>query len=167
MIAWHHLALPQGFGGQPFFSGSANLNVMVVAPSQLAVIPRGRVRLLDPGLILDADRFGTVRGRLGFAFDRLLVFGSGGFAYGGGESGGRNSTDDVHVGWAAGGIEYAVTNNVTVKAEGLYIDFEEKRARSYAYARDAAGNLYFGPTRVFSGGDNDFVVGRAGLNYKF
>lgn len=30
------------------------------------------------------DYFGTVRGRLGYAFDRVLVYGTGGFAYGGG-----------------------------------------------------------------------------------
>ncbi len=28
------------------------------------------------------DWFGTVRGRAGFAFDRALIYGTGGFAYG-------------------------------------------------------------------------------------
>ena len=51
--------------------------------------------------------FGTVRGRLGYAFDRTLVYGTGGFAYGSG--GGRDfglpnsSRDDFQTGYAVGG----------------------------------------------------------------
>lgn len=75
--------------------------------------------------------FGTVRGRLGYAFDRVLVYGTGGFAYG---------SEDTYLnaaplltfsrsadltGWTAGGgVEYAVTNNVSVKTEYLYFEFD-------------------------------------------
>ncbi|MGU3659996.1 outer membrane protein, partial [Methylobacterium fujisawaense] len=36
----------------------------------------------DPRGLSSLDFFGTVRGRLGYAFDRTLVYGTGGFAYG-------------------------------------------------------------------------------------
>ncbi|MCJ2061154.1 porin family protein, partial [Methylobacterium sp. J-088] len=44
-----------------------------VAPGYYVTDPRGLSSL---------DYFGTVRGRLGYAFDRTLVYGTGGFAYG-------------------------------------------------------------------------------------
>ena len=43
--------------------------------------------------------FGTVRGRVGYAFDRVLFYGTGGFAYGDGGAGG----DDFRTGYTAGG----------------------------------------------------------------
>ncbi|MDB5645967.1 MAG: porin, partial [Methylobacterium sp.] len=39
---------------------------------------------VNPNGLSGLDYFGTVRGRLGYAFDRTLVYGTGGFAYGGG-----------------------------------------------------------------------------------
>ncbi|MFM2461994.1 outer membrane protein, partial [Klebsiella pneumoniae] len=81
-----------------------------------------------------------VRGRLGYAFDRTLVYGTGGFAYGSG--GGRDfgltnsSRDDFQTGWAAGGgVEYALPTDsflnffrssaVTLKIEGLYVNLDQ------------------------------------------
>lgn len=89
--------------------------------------------------------FGTVRARVGWAFDRFLVYATGGLAYGGNNSNGaavlsywlpgnygsgnpsdatfyvgRSSTNDW--GWTIGaGAEYAITNNWTIKAEYLYV----------------------------------------------
>ncbi|MDP4023218.1 porin family protein, partial [Methylobacterium sp. NEAU 140] len=40
----------------------------------------------DPRGLSSLDFFGTVRGRLGYAFDRTLVYGTGGFAYGSGSA---------------------------------------------------------------------------------
>ncbi|MBL7405733.1 porin family protein, partial [Escherichia coli] len=48
-----------------------------VAPGYYVTDPRGLSSL---------DYFGTVRGRLGYAFDRTLVYGTGGFAYGSGSA---------------------------------------------------------------------------------
>jgi outer membrane immunogenic protein len=88
-----------------------------------------------------------VRGRAGVAFDRVLVYGTGGFAYG---DVGPWGTDGI--GWTVGGgIEYAFTNNITAKIEGLYVNLE----------RDDR----FRGVRVR--GEEDFGVVRAGLNYKF
>lgn len=73
---------------------------------------------------------GTVRGRAGVAMDRFMPYLTAGFAYGGTNvtipGTGRSST--AHYGWTAGGgVEYAFTNNLTARVEGLYVDLTDKR----------------------------------------
>src|SRR5438552_2502923 len=94
------------------------------------------------------DWFGTLRGRLGFAWDRVLIYGTGGLAYGlvrltdgaffNGFAGNGNSPVDgsvafngvgtpkdsiVKVGWTAGGgIDYAYTNNIILSFTYLHVD---------------------------------------------
>ena len=83
------------------------------------------------------DWLGTTRGKVGFVVtpdNRLMIYGTGGVAYGGGSShfnvydsannaywsGNPSST---RVGWTIGaGVEYALTNNWTIGAEYLYAD---------------------------------------------
>ncbi len=71
----------------------------------------------------------SIRGRVGFAWDRVLFYGTGGAAFGDFNNtytgpGGVDSLWDARVGWTAGGgIEYAVTNNWSVRAEYRYTDF--------------------------------------------
>ena len=112
------------------------------------------------------DYFGTIRARAGFAFDRALIYATGGFAYGGGDrvtcSIGvffADCGDDSSTGWTVGGgVEYAITNNFTVKLEGLYVNL------------DRGGNDVFDPITgvIFPAQENiEFGVVRAGLNYKF
>ena len=63
----------------------------------------------------------TARGRLGYAFDRILVFATGGAAFAPASIPGFSTT---MTGWTGGaGVEVAVAPNWTVKAEYLYIDF--------------------------------------------
>ncbi len=56
-----------------------------------ATVPGGAIvpgtLIFNPNGLTGLDYFGTVRGRLGYAFDRTLVYATGGFAYGSG--GGR------------------------------------------------------------------------------
>ncbi|MGI6246924.1 MAG: outer membrane protein [Pseudochelatococcus sp.] len=108
--------------------------------------------------------FGTVRARLGVAFDRVLVYGTGGFAYGGGgDSNGfvyngayYSQDDDTRTGWTLGaGVEYAFTNNITARVEGLYVNLGKEDRKFYA------------PTVYNKREDTEFAVIRAGLNYKF
>jgi outer membrane immunogenic protein len=126
--------------------------------------------------------FGTVRARLGYGFDRFLVYATGGFAYGdvnknsgngypffgtaalpyyyGGRD--RNSETGYTVG---GGVEYAVTNNITVKLEGLYVNLGSGKSNDYPFVGTTAFNPFlFGDNRK---SDTEFGVVRAGLNYKF
>ena len=71
---------------------------------------------------------GTVRGRVGYAVDRVLLFTTGGYAGGAVErTVGAASASDWHNGYAlGGGMEYAITNNVSAKAEYLYTDLASK-----------------------------------------
>jgi outer membrane immunogenic protein len=68
---------------------------------------------------------GTVRGRVGYAFDRFMPYITGGVAFGGVDASqapfpGGSSTQ---VGWAVGaGLEFAVINNLTAKIEYLHYD---------------------------------------------
>lgn len=98
------------------------------------------------------DYYGTVRARAGVAIDRFLPYITGGFAYGGSTVTvpGFAKTSPSHTGWVAGaGVEYAFTNNLTARIEGLYVDLDNKRT----------------PTGTRLG--SEFGVVRAGLNYKF
>jgi outer membrane immunogenic protein len=83
------------------------------------------------------DWFGTVRARLGFAFDKFLVYGTGGLAYGevkdelgGTFTQGVNSVtgavshDETRIGYAAGGgVEYKLGTNWSAGFEYLHVDF--------------------------------------------
>jgi outer membrane immunogenic protein len=122
----------------------------------------------------EMDWFGTARVRLGFTpVNRLLVFATGGLAFGdvsyktrvtynpiaGGDFFGASS--DTRTGWTlGGGLEYALTNNLTIKGEYLYYDLGKQNtvltdpvrfpADSLTYRNETKGNIV-----------------RAGINYKF
>ncbi|WEK06740.1 MAG: porin family protein [Candidatus Devosia phytovorans] len=106
------------------------------------------------------ESFGTVRARAGVAVDRFLPYVTGGVAWANGSAtvvdalaGTILDEDETYVGYAIGaGLEYAVTDNITVKGEYLYADFGSK---DFAVV---GGTL-----------DTDLTahVARVGLNYKF
>ncbi|MDC7787582.1 porin family protein [Rhodoplanes sp. TEM] len=71
--------------------------------------------------------FGSVRGRIGYAFRRLLVYGTGGLAFAdishpiAGTSG---DNDSWRTGYTVGaGVEYAVTTHLFGRAEYLYANY--------------------------------------------
>jgi outer membrane immunogenic protein len=75
--------------------------------------------------------YGSVRGRLGFAFDRWMVFGTAGAAWGSWETSYAfiglppfvTASVSSNVGWTAGaGVEYAFTNNLLGRIEYRYTD---------------------------------------------
>jgi outer membrane immunogenic protein len=84
------------------------------------------------GIVTETDKIpwlGTVRGRLGLAFDRFLVYGTGGAGWGNFQSTitatgfGTATGTQSHNAWVAGaGLEYAITNNFTAGIEYLYLD---------------------------------------------
>jgi outer membrane immunogenic protein len=125
-----------------------------------------------------SDYFGTVRGRVGYAFDRALVYGTGGVAFRDTGNGRdytfgfpgfqRNKAEDT--GYAVGGgVEYAFTPNLTGKIEGLYVNFSDS-AKGNTYGGNLVGVTNAGRPVITIGStkrDDDFVVVRAGLNYKF
>lgn len=136
------------------------------------------------------DWFGTVRGRIGFLpTDRLLVYGTGGLAYGevkeatsmfhaglnvtGGGFGVScptnqtcfvGSASGVRTGWTAGaGLEYAFAQNLTVKAEYLYVDL----GGSSVVGTALNGNGQTPASYTASISRLGFNIVRGGLNYRF
>jgi outer membrane immunogenic protein len=112
------------------------------------------------------DNFGTARLRVGYNFDRLLIYTTGGFTYGsfnsfynvGGFSGSQSLTyvrPPPRANAVGVGIEYALTNNVSLKAEYLY----DAVLAKYDTFSTAGGNVSF-LTRA------DYHIVRLGLNYK-
>ena len=111
----------------------------------------------------------TVRARGGVTFGPNLLYITGGLAVGGVKNdwffpggiiclasppGCPTSDHSTRVGWTAGGgFERFVTNNVTVKAEALYVDLGRETVRG-------SGNY----TSSFK---NTAVIGRLGLNLKW
>lgn len=111
---------------------------------------------------IQIDWFGTLRGRLGYAQDNVLFYGTGGAAYGRisyskSNSGGVDEAlTDTNLGWAAGaGVEYGITNDITLKTEYLYVDLGSLTATNLIYTGD----------RVET--DTAFHTLKTGLNYKF
>ena len=112
--------------------------------------------------------FGTVRGRLGIAFDRLLVYGTGGFAYGEVDSyvtspanGVYNTKSNFHTGIAyGGGLEFALTNNLLLRAEYLHLDLNRKGIVENGSV-GSTGTTY----SIYEKPSLDLV--RAGISYKF
>ena len=135
----------------------------------------------DPRGLSSLDFFGTVRGRLGYAFDRVLVYGTGGFAYGSGSAdrsfGGYAGNDSFRTGYAVGGgMEYALpvdsflnffrSSAVTLKVEGLYVNLDRNTRNQGALVINAVNNFPVAYNPVGRRSD-EFAVIRAGLNYKF
>jgi outer membrane immunogenic protein len=77
------------------------------------------------GCTTDNDWLATVRGRAGYAFDRFLPYVTGGLAVGDikASTPGFAGATQTNAGWTAGGgVEFALTNNWTAKAEYLHVD---------------------------------------------
>ena len=97
--------------------------------------------------------FGTLRGRVGYAFGNVLLYGTAGLAFGGlrAERIGSLSESRTTAGWTAGvGAEYGFAPNWTAKVEYLYVDLSDSR-----FALTGAQNGY------------EFGLIRLGVNYHF
>jgi outer membrane immunogenic protein len=109
---------------------------------------------------------GTVRGRIGWAFDRLLIYGTGGVAFAnlkdqysstGFLPPGSASASSSATGWTAGGgVEFALSANWTAKAEYLHVGFSNRSATATEVSS----------TYTFAFKDS-VDIGRVGINYKF
>jgi outer membrane immunogenic protein len=116
----------------------------------------------------DTEWFGTVRARAGVAFDRFLIYGTGGFAY-----------SDNNTGWTAGGgVEWALPGNflgssaATIGLEGLFVSLERDNDNNGGFIGSYVPTGATGPVNVFiptnnDNDDNEFFVVRAKLNFKF
>jgi outer membrane immunogenic protein len=112
-----------------------------------------------------SDWLATARVRVGYAFDRFLVYGTGGGAFGNLEAsaGSLPFSSSTQIGWTAGGgVEYAFTPNLTAKVEYLYVDLGTQSC-GVGYCSTAFANPAGTPTTVSL---TENIV-RAGINYKF
>lgn len=109
---------------------------------------------------VDFNWMASLRGRLGVAFNRVLVYTTGGVAFADVDatttSGGASTSDsNSHVGWTLGaGVEVAVTQNVTARVEYRYTDFNDK---TYTLT----------PTALNANYDYQIHAVRVGVSYKF
>jgi outer membrane immunogenic protein len=111
-----------------------------------------------PGCETKSDWLATVRGRAGYAWDRVLFYGTGGAAFANVQAGlsGGPFSSSTQAGWTAGaGIEYAFAPNWTAKVEYLFVDL---KSASCPVTTCGGG----GTTVSF----NENVI-RGGINYKF
>jgi outer membrane immunogenic protein len=103
----------------------------------------------------------TVRGRLGYAFDRVLPYITGGLAVGNIKNSypGFTTVDETNAGWTiGGGVEFAFAPNWSAKVEYLHVDLGDVSC--------TAG------TACFVAGTGNTVtlteeVVRGGINYRF
>jgi outer membrane immunogenic protein len=120
---------------------------------------------------ISIDYFGTVRGRIGYAAGPLLVYGTGGFAYGGVNNrffvpatGNLFATNNTQTGFAAGGgLEYKFSPAWSAKVEYQYIDLSHDNAVSTSVG------FILGPAsgRFITTRDTELNTVRAGINYHF
>jgi outer membrane immunogenic protein len=77
------------------------------------------------GANVDIDALGTIRGRIGYAMNNVLFYGTGGLAWAHAESNTNLAArDQYYLGWAAGvGVEYAFNSRWSAKLEYMYSDF--------------------------------------------
>jgi outer membrane immunogenic protein len=118
----------------------------------------------DEGCTAKIDWFGTGRARVGYAFDNFLPYATGGFAVGhvkGSADAGACALvsacgySDTRWGWSAGaGVEWAMNQQVSFKAEYLHVDLGRPSFSTSNPPNPSTDRI-------------DFDTVRIGLNYHF
>jgi len=116
------------------------------------------------------DWYGSVKMRSGFAFDNMLLYLTGGFAFANIQHSGADTivgnafafnNDKTRFGWVVGaGTEYALTNRITWRSEATYTRFEDQ---------DFNLNINLGgpPAAIKLNAQDELWMVRTGLNFKF
>lgn len=117
----------------------------------------------------------TVRPRIGYAFDRSLIYVTGGVAFAGLKfkqtynepnwpAFGSSEVSKSDPGWTIGaGYEYALADNWSVKFEYLYAKFDTTIPNDWLMVTSTGtSNMFHGSTSSF-----DLNIVRVGMNYKF
>jgi outer membrane immunogenic protein len=125
----------------------------------------------------------TVRGRLGWTFDRFMIYGTGGVAFGEIETkvgfsclvagcaaaatplATAGTDTSTRAGWVAGaGIEWMVASNWMIRAEYLHVDLGSVTGNVLLPATTC---IFGGPCGMSYSRDLIYDMGRVGLSYKF
>jgi outer membrane immunogenic protein len=115
-----------------------------------------------------SDWLGTARVRVGYAFDQLLVYVTGGGAFGNVQTrlNGLGEQNTVEFGWTAGaGLEYAISNMWTARLEYLYVDLANASCSNAGPCRFILGTPPNAPVNASVKFTESLV--RLGINYKF
>jgi outer membrane immunogenic protein len=130
---------------------------------------------------MGSDWMPTVRARLGWAFDRSLIYATGGAAFAdmqfsrsqnwsldacpvvAGLNACHTGSSSNSVGWTVGGgAEYALTNNWIIRAEYLYADFGKVKFTTIS------NDPLIGASQTIAHSDRNSVqLARIGVDYKF
>ncbi len=177
LVAWN--AVPSSAGTSGYivgFQSGANWqlpnNVVVGYESEFNYSDTGSnsgsTGLYGGSLHSNLRWLGAERLRFGYAFGRVLPYITGGLSYGQVHANGVDSVggflfptsaSNWQAGWNVGaGIEWAVFNNVSVKAEYLYSSLQR-----HAWRGESASP---GAFRTFQGNGFDTHIARIGLNYQ-
>jgi len=121
---------------------------------------------------------GSLRARAGYAWNRLLVYGTGGLAFGAfnvlSSAGGQDQFGNFYyataqgrslwrLGWTGGaGVEYAITPRWSARAEWRYSDFGHIAEAPTSFSTTVGGPLYYQGDRHVT--ENQIEVG---ASYKF
>ena len=142
---------PEGYavGGQLGYNQQYSNNIVLGVEGDLSWSNiEGKTSAIGAaGSKAELEYFTTARARVGYAFDRVLPYVTAGYA--GAQQKIANNGSSWRNGYAlGGGVEIGITNNVTAKVEGIYMDLGNKNTTN--------GNL-----------GTEVTVVRAGLNHKF
>jgi outer membrane immunogenic protein len=171
------------FGVEGDFDGTSLRDTMSAAFGPVvSANPAFTVSSHTDNVSLQADWYSTFRARFGFAADRWLVYGTGGFAVGNLNSStnvtfGANGTSPVYanavhlgsssafaVGGAVGaGVEYAFNDHWSAKVEYLFIELGGRSYNSPLTAPAGVAPGYAWNTTV----SDQIQTVRFGVNYRF
>jgi outer membrane immunogenic protein len=127
---------------------------------------------------VDLNYFGTVRGKVGVAYDRVALYATGGLAYGDtdadvngvddvvaalGATGASTSTDTDDIGYTVGaGVDFLATQNLSFGLEYLYTDLGEAKTTTTYTGVPGVGDF-----SVDTKTDVDFHTVMAKASYRF
>jgi outer membrane immunogenic protein len=171
-------------GVETDFQGAGLHGRSIISPVPLSPTAGGGFALNSSAFMnRELNWFGTVRGRLGLTFDRLLIYGTGGFAYGQVKESADNtffastilnpgfqanfpaSISNTKTGWTAGGgVEYALPANWTIRGEYLFVNLS---GDSVAGLPTPAVFLPPPTNFQYTWNRTEFHVARFAVNYKF
>jgi iron complex outermembrane recepter protein len=118
------------------------------------------------GCLTNNNWLATARGRIGYAFDRILAYGTGGAAFGDVRANFPNDpvSSVTEAGWTVGaGVEVALAANWTAKAEYIFVDLRDGLCMADCAIQHPRAMPTI-PDIVVT--FNESLV-RAGVNYKF
>lgn len=140
-------------------------NIVIGFASDVSILNGGTSRgfegAAEDGFVRSNNSFlSTIRGRVGFVWGDVLLYGTGGGAFSNlrhhwSDGDGLTATFDLNTGWTAGGgIEWMVSPNISLNTRALFVDFGSSSAAPVDGGQEAAVHV-----------SSSQVIWTIGLNY--